>query len=83
LYCTIYSRRYQGSFEGGKTKHDGAMLKTRKKDLAELYIKCMDHKGDTVIINCAPEPITTPNEINTQDLDVELTMTNDELKTSI
>ncbi len=65
-----------------KTKEDGAMPKT-KKDLAELYVKCMARKGDTVVLNYVPEPITTGIDTNTQDSVEESTLTNDDMKTSI
>jgi hypothetical protein len=65
-----------------KTKEDGAMPKT-KKDLAKLYAKCMARKGDTVVLNYVPEPITAGIDTNTQDLVEESTLTNDDMKTSI
>jgi hypothetical protein len=65
-----------------KTKEDGAMPKT-KKDLAKLHAKCMARKGDTVVLNYVPEPITTGIDTNTQDLVEESTLTNDDMKTSI
>jgi hypothetical protein len=65
-----------------KTKEDGAMPKT-KKDLAELYAKCMARKGDTVVLNYVPEPVTAGIDTNTQESVEESTLTNDDMKTSI